>query len=238
MNYSKIYKDLIKKAQLRVWDRTLSCEVHHITPICLGGTDAKSNLVKLSPKEHFLAHKLLVKTFPDNEKLLLAFGMMAISSKNLSRTRIISSKEYELLFKTKSKIMKDNNPMKKPEVVLKMQNTKSKNRSLGLHKAFTLTEEESKRRSNYMKENNPMYNISSREKVSSSMKSLRNSENFKWGMSEEGKRSISQKMREDNPMKNPEIAKKSAETFKQRKESGELVLIEGRWRKREAVYGS
>ena len=33
--------------------------IHHIKPKSLGGTDQESNLIKLTHKEHYLAHKYL-----------------------------------------------------------------------------------------------------------------------------------------------------------------------------------
>lgn len=74
MNYDKIYTNLIKKAKLRTLNEYY--EVHHILPRCLGGTDDPQNLVKLTPEEHYVAHQLLVKIYPENEKLVNAAIMM------------------------------------------------------------------------------------------------------------------------------------------------------------------
>ena len=73
MNYLRIYNELITKAQ----DKTDTCiERHHIVPRCMGGTDKKSNIVKLSPEEHFFAHILLVKIYPETPGLILAVNRM------------------------------------------------------------------------------------------------------------------------------------------------------------------
>ena len=40
-------------------------ERHHILPKCMGGSNEKHNLVDLTAEEHFLAHQLLVKMYPD-----------------------------------------------------------------------------------------------------------------------------------------------------------------------------
>ena len=58
MNYNKIYNDLIEKARNRV-SIDGYYEVHHIIPKCLNGNDEPSNLVKLTAREHFIAHLLL-----------------------------------------------------------------------------------------------------------------------------------------------------------------------------------
>lgn len=78
MNYEKIYKQLIERAQSE--SRQKGCgvyfEQHHIVPKCIGGTNDKINLVLLTPKEHFIAHKLLHKIYPDNQKLHYALWAM------------------------------------------------------------------------------------------------------------------------------------------------------------------
>lgn len=76
MNYSKIYANLISKAKNRCIEGYT--EDHHIVPRCLGGSDNKENLVSLTPEEHFVAHLLLVKIYPNNHKLVFAVNMMCV----------------------------------------------------------------------------------------------------------------------------------------------------------------
>ena len=68
MNYEKCYESLIKKAKNRNLKKLnhndpnyVYLEYHHIIPQSLHGPDIKENIVTLFPKEHFIAHKLLVK---------------------------------------------------------------------------------------------------------------------------------------------------------------------------------
>jgi len=95
MDYSKIYNQLISKAQ----NRTLQGynETHHIIPKCIGGKDTDENLVKLTAKEHFLAHKLLVEIYPNEHKLLWALWMMAIGKKRWKGLPPyhVTSRDYE-----------------------------------------------------------------------------------------------------------------------------------------------
>ena len=78
MNYSKIYKDLTTRGQQ---DRDLGyTEYHHIIPKCMGGTDDASNISILTPEEHYIAHLLLVKMYPSNDKLVFAANMMTVAS--------------------------------------------------------------------------------------------------------------------------------------------------------------
>jgi len=74
MNYEKIYDILISKAQNRILETYT--ETHHIVPKCIGGTDNINNLVELAPEEHYLAHQLLVKIYPQNHSLVKAAAMM------------------------------------------------------------------------------------------------------------------------------------------------------------------
>ena len=113
-------------------------ENHHITPKCLGGGNEKDNLVLLTAQEHFIAHKLLTKIYPDNRKIACAFFRMCHDNKN----RKISSTDYkyakELLSmightkETKKKISKSlSGKFQSKESCIKRSNTcKEKN----LHK--------------------------------------------------------------------------------------------------------
>ena len=75
MNYSKIYDSIILRAQTRVLEGYK--EIHHILPKCMGGSDIPSNLVALTAEEHYIAHMLLVRIYPNNPKLVFAANMMA-----------------------------------------------------------------------------------------------------------------------------------------------------------------
>lgn len=63
MNYQKHYELLIERAK----SRTLAgyFERHHIIPKCMGGSDEPENIANLAPEEHFVAHQLLVKIYPE-----------------------------------------------------------------------------------------------------------------------------------------------------------------------------
>lgn len=87
MNYHTIYSNLILKSTNRQLDEFT--ETHHIVPKCLGGENDKSNLVELTPEEHYLAHQLLVKIYPNNKKLAFAAHMMTVG-----HTGIRTNKQY------------------------------------------------------------------------------------------------------------------------------------------------
>lgn len=96
MNYNKIYYQIIEKRKKCMVEGY--GENHHIIPKCMGGTDDKENIIKLTAKEHFLCHLLLVKMFEGTNhyfKLIKAFMMMFKKSKN--QERYITSRSYEKL---------------------------------------------------------------------------------------------------------------------------------------------
>ncbi len=97
MNYKHHYNILIDRAK----DRLLEgyTEKHHIIPKCMGGNNYKENIVRLTPEEHFVAHQLLVKMYPDNLKLLHAAHMMTITSKSNQKR---NNKMYGWLRKKRS----------------------------------------------------------------------------------------------------------------------------------------
>lgn len=86
MNFEHHYNTLISRAKTRIVDSHY--ERHHIVPRCAGGTDVASNLVDLTPEEHYTAHLLLVKIYKSNKavynKLLHACRLMTGSS-NIGR---------------------------------------------------------------------------------------------------------------------------------------------------------
>jgi hypothetical protein len=63
MNYQKHYNSLIERAQNRAFEGYT--EKHHVIPKCLGGSNRPENLARLTAEEHFVAHQLLVKLYPN-----------------------------------------------------------------------------------------------------------------------------------------------------------------------------
>jgi hypothetical protein len=75
MNYFCHYDALIARARLRMLDCYV--EEHHVIPKCMGGTNDISNLVKLTPEEHFVAHQLLAKMYPDVKGLIYSLARLS-----------------------------------------------------------------------------------------------------------------------------------------------------------------
>lgn len=83
MDYQKHYNRLIEKAK----NRTLPSpkEDHHIIPQCIGGLNTCNNIVSLTPEEHYVAHQLLVRVYPNNKNLIYAVLMMCQSRAGIVR---------------------------------------------------------------------------------------------------------------------------------------------------------
>lgn len=83
MNYLKIYYQIIAKAAGR--KESVIYEKHHIVPRGLGGPDIPANIIYLTPKEHVVAHHLLAKAYPNEEKLQGGFNIKSLKKHNYSR---------------------------------------------------------------------------------------------------------------------------------------------------------
>ena len=96
MDYTRIYNQIIERAQTRELDRYV--EKHHIVPKCMDGLDVKENIVKLTAREHFLCHMLLCEIYPQKNKLKHALFLMAIGKQKVKeKTYVIGSRVYERL---------------------------------------------------------------------------------------------------------------------------------------------
>lgn len=102
MNYQRIHDQIIERAKSRQLEGYK--ERHHVIPRCVGGTDAKENLVDLTAREHFIIHKLLCEIYPDNKKLHDAvWCMIHLVNKHHERGYVVSNREYEYFKLLKSK---------------------------------------------------------------------------------------------------------------------------------------
>lgn len=87
-------------------------ENHHIIPKCMGGTDDPDNIIKLTARQHFIAHWMLWKAF-NTPAMAYAFFLMAVPNRNhTGRTHRITSKTFSLLKKFKSKHQSELNTLR------------------------------------------------------------------------------------------------------------------------------
>lgn len=96
MNYQKIYDNLIYHRKNNILSKNICyCETHHIIPRCIGGNDTEDNLVKLTAREHYIAHLLLRRIYNTQPKLSAAVIMMQCKNNDVSRIFKYNSKLYE-----------------------------------------------------------------------------------------------------------------------------------------------
>ena len=63
--------------------------MHHIVPRCYGGKDDASNLIRLTARQHFVAHHMLWKAYGGS--MARAFFMMS----NFGKYGVVNSRTYE-----------------------------------------------------------------------------------------------------------------------------------------------
>lgn len=100
--YIERYNRLIKYCKNRTLNDEEYSEIHHIIPRCMSGDNGATNLIRLSAKEHYLAHWMLWKAY-GTPGLVGAFFMMMVKNTQQDR-RIMPSYLYEKLRKEMSKI--------------------------------------------------------------------------------------------------------------------------------------
>lgn len=95
MYYKKIYESLISKRQLSPYKEGYY-EKHHIIPRSMGGKDTADNIVYLTAREHFIAHLLLSKMFPEGSInwVKMQKALILMFSESISQIRYTPSKWY------------------------------------------------------------------------------------------------------------------------------------------------
>lgn len=100
--YTKWYFSIISTAKSRISNDYQYYEIHHILPKSLGGSNQDENLIKLTPKEHFICHLLLTKmtTGKDKRNMNFAFWSMANKRTHTNSTEThnfnINSRSYQI----------------------------------------------------------------------------------------------------------------------------------------------
>lgn len=127
MDYKKHYDLLIETRRNRILLEGDYYEKHHIIPKSMGGSDDDSNLISLTPREHFIAHWLLWRIYK-NKEMAFAFYAMVNMAKN---QEVKSSRIYEEAKMARRDFIIENNKK--------------------YHKGKKLSEEEVKRTSDFFK---------------------------------------------------------------------------------------
>lgn len=135
MDYNLVYQNIILNAKMQGRNKGLNLylELHHIQPVCLGGTNDSKNLVLLTAKEHYICHHLLCKIYPKENSLWFAFMNMSRSSSNQERY-LIPSRVYNIIKEKISDIKSEKwkNPLLNPNS--KRSNKGENNPMFGVHR--------------------------------------------------------------------------------------------------------
>ena len=119
MNYNKLYSRFIESIPLRSKKTEQGYEVHHILPVSLGGSKyKKANLIKLTCREHFIAHRILAKMYRGNKKYKMIYALKRMMDPGRCK---ITARTYqhirEQLVKTMKKQWKDPNGARRKGII-------------------------------------------------------------------------------------------------------------------------
>lgn len=104
--YTRVYLGLMLRAQTRTLE-TYS-ERHHVVPRCMGGSDAQENIVRLSAREHYLAHLLLCKMTRGANQRKMAFAFSRMNGISHTHQRHLPpSRWYEFSRKMLSEVQRN-----------------------------------------------------------------------------------------------------------------------------------
>lgn len=163
--YTKWYYIIVNNAKERqIFDTEQYYEKHHIIPKSLNGSNNKNNIVKLTGKEHYVAHLLLLKmcdNTKDKRKMAYSFNRMCQKGKWTTNRYNSNLYEYHRKIRAKNLSGKGNGMFgKKHTAVTKL---KMRNKRLGNVKSNTPENLEKKRQKWLI--SNPNYNKESASKI-------------------------------------------------------------------------
>ena len=104
MNYKKTYNQLIEKRKKNPVPSDQYSENHHIIPRCMGGSDTKDNLIRLTAREHYIAHHLLWREYRTSS---LAHGWFCMLRTSKNQERYYTAKQYEMARKAHINSLKE-----------------------------------------------------------------------------------------------------------------------------------
>ena len=228
MNYLKVYNDLIEKRKINPPEKDF--EKHHIKPKSLFPELAKdqNNLVKLTYREHYLAHHLLYRYYKSigdknaTSKMACAWFMVSYRENGLK----VSSYQYEKAKKAISTVKKglklsEEHKQKISEAI------KGKNNGFyGKHHSEESKKKMSLNHEDFSGKNNPFYGKLHSEETKRKMSEAKIGEKHPFygkHFSEEHKQKISEAMKgENNPFyhaygeKNPMFGRHHSEESKKK----------------------
>ena len=125
--YYKWYIDIISRSYTRLLPATTYTEKHHIIPKSLGGNNAKTNIVILTAREHFICHWLLTKITESTNKNKMIYALCMMNTTGHNQFRYITGITSRVFEQAKGKLVvseETKQKMRKP----KSEETKQKMR--------------------------------------------------------------------------------------------------------------
>jgi len=135
--YSGWYHNIINYAKTR--QLLTGFEKHHIIPKSLGGTNRMQNIVKLTPREHFICHLLLTKMTQGIDKAKMVNAALRLS--NDHKGRCVNSRLYEMIKRERSKYLSENSCGSDNHFFGKKHSEESKKKMSDARKKWSYTEE-------------------------------------------------------------------------------------------------
>lgn len=89
--YTKWYYDIIYNTKS---GNNNYCELHHIIPRSLGGSNKPANIIKLTAREHFVCHWLLSKMLEGQNKEKMIYALRLMCKRKLHNEKV-TSRVYE-----------------------------------------------------------------------------------------------------------------------------------------------
>ena len=164
--YTKWYLMLMEKCRNRKTEGYI--ENHHIIPKSMGGSNKKENIISLYPKEHYIAHLLLMKMCvnkKDTQKMVSAYIYIS-KGKNKHTSNRYNSRLYDYHKKIRSKILSEQMSGSGNPMFGKIHSDYTRNKiseaRIGIN--TNTIESREKKRKNWIN-NNPNYNPEIREKI-------------------------------------------------------------------------
>lgn len=195
--YTQCYYRLVEQANNRPNDPAQYYETHHIIPRCMGGSNAKSNLVKFTGREHYIAHMLLVKMTEGPAKRKMSFGLWKMISNSPVQNRYMPcNRQYEIIKRAMAQAIREQNTGKTWEEIYGIE------RAAEIREQFKSREPWNKGKTNVMSDETKM-------KISQARRLMLASEETRRKISEGVKRSnlnkIKRKKSNKNALSNPKF---------------------------------
>jgi len=91
--YTRWYFQIIENASNSTFE---IFEKHHIIPKSIGGSNNLKNIVKVTPRQHFICHWLLTKMTEGDVRKKMTYAFWSMCRSNKSHKRTYSSIQYEI----------------------------------------------------------------------------------------------------------------------------------------------